>query len=126
MRHLTFLLVWMLVPVGGWAQTAQPSGVVQPLSTLSSPEVSAGFEAVGSARSQSDEPSHHTRNGAIIGGIIGAIGGIAGGSLVQTGCAIETSSCSETKTRIGFMFEFGIVGAAVGVAIGALVGRLWP
>lgn len=67
--------------------------------------------------------SHAVGWGAIAGGASGAILGLIGGSMLETGCPVTSSTCSVRDKRIGFMVSFAAEGAVAGAAVGALVGK---
>src|SRR5581483_6960028 len=77
-----------------------------------------------------DDSVHHrnyVRNGVLIGAGAGLIAGVIGGSYLKGGCPLQSpltgqpeTACSGSSAHLKFMFEGGVVGAALGVAVGAV------
>lgn len=68
----------------------------------------------------------HVVRGALIGAGIGLVAGAIGGTYVGIGCDASTSSCSETRERIGVMAWFGAEGAVAGALLGGAIGAMLP
>jgi hypothetical protein len=65
-----------------------------------------------------------TRNGAVIGGLVGAAAGVTYGLLITRP---ESSPCdADNCTRAGVTAASGALGLAAGAGIGALIGSLIP
>lgn len=100
------------------ARAARPSVEnVRRVETTSDP---ADLRPVAALRSR----ANHSRRGAVIGAVVGALAGAIVGTQVQTGCDLGSTSCSETRNRIGLVGYFGVVGAGAGALLGALIESL--
>lgn len=124
MRGVATFAIVAAILAGPVAQTCIASENGRPLATAAAGAFASPAHMQDATHPGLTPPRDSLKNGAIIGAVVGGLGGIA---IASVGCGIAraTNETDEDVNCAGFIFGFGAVGAFVGSAIGVGVDAMF-